>query len=111
MSAPRSMNELDTPVEFFLLVQGTDAAGAPEVIEQLLFRTYAKEELGTAAEGDVADQDASFSGVTFWIRFRPGVSNTMRVIRNGQRFDVVAVDINRRRQWLRIDCEKVNDGG
>lgn len=112
MSVPRSMNELDTPVEFFLESRSVDEAGAPVSAWSVLAfpRTYAKEQAGSTSEGEVADQEASFSRVVFWIRFRYGISNTMRLRRNGQWFDVVSADAIGRRQWLRVVCEKINDG-
>ncbi len=111
MAAPRSTNELDTPVEFLTRSSAVDAAGAPlETWSKVLPTIYAKEETGAASDGEVADQMASFSRVVFWIRNRPGISNTMRARRNGQVFEVKAVDVFRRREWLRLECEKVNDG-
>lgn len=111
MAAPRSMNELDTPVVFYSRTDAADEAGAPEPVwASVAVQTYAKEELGAAAEGEVADQEVSFSRATFWIRARSGVSNTMRVTRNGQLFAVMAVDVFGRSQWMRVLCEKVNDG-
>lgn len=112
MSMPRSMNQLDTPVSFYRKTETQGESGAPLASwTELAFpQTYAREVTASATEGEVADQVASFTRVVFWIRHRPGVNNTMRVLRNGQWFKVVSSDVFGRLQWTRVVCERVNDG-
>jgi len=111
MSAPRSLNDLDTPIIIYQRTVGRDAAGSPtEDWDILAFSTYAREDTASAIESERADQVASFTRVVFWIRFRAGMTNTMRVRRNGQLFSVVAVDAFGRREWQRLVCERLNDG-
>lgn len=108
---PRGSGELDTPVSFFKRTDAVDAAGGPAPHWDVkAFWGMAKEETGSAGEQSTSDQDAAFARVVFWIRWRSDVSVTMRVMRDGQLFDVKAADAVGRRKWLRIVGEKVNDG-
>lgn len=102
---------LTTPVAFLARVLSANGLGAnvpswPAVS----FTTMAHEEVGSAGEGSEGDQDASASRIVFWIRWRPDVANTMRCRRGEQTLEVSAVDPVGRRDFLRVTCERINDG-
>lgn len=107
---PLRAGELDRPLTLQALQAGQDAYGQPQETWVTVGQLWGRLEVLGGGEGFVAgaDRRASQQTVRFTVRYRPGVAARMRVMHDGQAYDIEAVHETERRAVLLLDCRVVD---
>lgn len=96
--------ELDRPIVIEQLIEDQDAHGGLVRRWAPFARTWAKRETKGGSESFTADQRSARQSVMFTVRHLPGVEPRMKVICDGQEYEIEDVSEPDRRTTLVLTC-------
>lgn len=105
------IGKLDRPITIETPILATDSYGQKIKTFALFATTRANVKLGSEKEDFNSEQFTSVNETIFKIRYRPGVNTSMRIVYNGNNYDILGIKELGRLDALEIrtDVEKIVD--
>lgn len=104
---PINAGELDRRVVIQRAVRTTDTHGESVIAWDSLATVWAKFEAGGGSETHLADRRQANQAATFTLRWLAGVMAEMRVLHDGDAWDIESVEEPDRRESLLLRCRAV----